>query len=182
MVEHEKKISSPGFKGVVILVCVYIGFRLLFYSFPGLKSLFFIRPVGSLISLFWGVGVFNGNEWVYETGGIKIILGELCSGTTFFCLLSAYVIMKYSSGGLSAWWIAACYPLSLVTNASRVLCSVYVSGYTMNQFSESTHSQIHLFVGVIVFSITTCLSWLRTLSISINLLRNPSRPWKRSSP
>jgi len=152
LIEYVKHKGPPSLlKSISLLTGVYALFRLVFYFYPKLKTLCFIHPTGKLVSLFWGMGKFYREEWVYEMGRMRVVLGELCSGTTFFSLLVAYMIMRYSVGRLSLWWIAASYPLSLFINAARVICSAYVSYPVIRYLPDHTHDHIHLAIGVIIF-------------------------------
>jgi len=146
--------SRSLFQGFTILIAVYAALRLLFFLVPALKSLLFIAPAGGLVALFWGGGSFIDGEWLYQAGGLQIRFGAVCSGTTFFSLLSAYTTMQWASGRRSAWWLAACYPLALAANAARVLCSIYMEAATAHLLSPQMLEHLHLLVGVAVFSTT----------------------------
>ncbi len=147
-------LSCSLFKELGVLVGVYAGFRMLFFFAPGLKGLLFIQPTGYLVEFFWGTGVLDRGEWIYQAGDLRIRFGELCSGTTFFSLLSAYTAMKCVTRRLSVEWLAACYPLTLLTNAARVLCSMYVYAYSAQRLSAEFNEYLHLALGVTVFALS----------------------------
>ncbi|CAK0779717.1 membrane hypothetical protein [Gammaproteobacteria bacterium] len=137
-----------------VLVGIYLVLRALFYVFPTLKTLFFIYPVGGLVSAFLGMGDFGHGEWLFMVGTTRVTLGGLCSGTTFFSLLMAYLGMRYQSGGLSAGWLVAGYPLALLTNASRVVCSIQVYAHGGRLMPLAMQEHIHEAIGVVVFATT----------------------------
>ena len=152
--DNFKQAKIPGFKDLAVLLTAYFCLRVLFVSIPVLKTWLFIQPAGGLVALFWGAGLFDGTAWIYEAGHFQVVLNASCSGTTFFSILAAYTLMKYLSGDISAWWLFASYPIALSANASRVLSSIYVYGYSPAWFSPNTHEALHIVVGVVIFALT----------------------------
>ena len=164
--DNPNRTHLPDLRQIGVLVGIYLALRTLFYAFPTLKTLFFIYPVGGLVSSFLGIGDFCNGEWIYRVGHTQVILGELCSGTTFFSLLVAYLGMRYQAGGLSAGWLVAGYPLALLANASRVVCSIQMYAHGLRSMPLSIQDHIHETIGVVVFATT-----LITLTLILE------RPW-----
>ena len=157
---------SSLFKMLAVLLLIYFISRVLFLSFPNLKTLFFIVPVGELVHAFFGSGEFNGVEWVFTADSTRYILGENCSGTTFFSLVLAYLGMRYQASRIPIWLLLCAYPVTLIANLARVLISVFVHGVTDAYLSSAWQDQLHLFTGIAVFVFTFLI-----LTLYINRVR-----------
>lgn len=82
--------QSRELRGIVLLVAVYFVVRLLLAQFSALK-LGFIFLSGLLVNGFIGGGAFSMGEWSFRLGHTAYVLGESCSGTTFFAMLFALI-------------------------------------------------------------------------------------------
>jgi len=146
-------VFIPNKQDIVWLCLSYFLLRLIFYYFAELKAPFFIYPSGQWVALFLNNGFFNGQEWIYTQQGMITIFDSQCSGTTFFCLILSYLFMRYKAKNLTIYWLLICYPLALITNASRILCSIYIYQYGQS-LSQEIHEYLHLFIGLILFLFT----------------------------
>ncbi|WP_185231052.1 archaeosortase/exosortase family protein [Teredinibacter franksiae] len=138
------------------LLAVYLGFRLFFKFIPDAK-LAFIYPSGVFVNAFLSGGEYSMGEWLFGGDSKTVyILGESCSGTTFFSMLFAY--MTYSVvKGYRWWWLLLVYPLSLMANTIRVISSIYahqlIKGSAISIYAE----YVHIACGVAAFLVTFIL-------------------------
>jgi exosortase K len=125
-----------------------------FQQIPILKSLF-IYPTGVLVNAFYGIGAYTGSEWVYNFNQTRFVLGESCSGTTFFCLLSAYLIYSIIVHKTSLAWLLLTYPITLTANTMRVLSSIYAHRFLVYANAEDYGDAVHVIMGSTTF--VSCL-------------------------
>ncbi len=141
--------------------------RLLFREVDELK-LAFIYPTGWLVHSFLSSGVFALGEWHFSlvstlagsTHGTRFILGESCSGTTFFCLLCAFFALRRATHGISGWWLIAAWPITLVANAIRVLSAIYLHKGLAIVGLEVWQASAHVITGTLTFlTLLLVVSW-----------------------
>ena len=135
---------------VGLLLLSYLVGRTVFQQVPQLKSLF-IYPTGEIVSAFYGIGTYINSEWIFNFGQTRFILGETCSGTTFFCLLCAYLIYSMIKHKTSFMWLFLAYPITIIANAMRVLSSIYVHRVLVHINADVFGEAIHVFTGTVTF-------------------------------
>ena len=138
------------------LLLSYFLLRLLFQQWPSLKQLF-IYPTGWLVSLFYNVGQFVGGEWLFHIGVTEFTLGDVCSGTTFFCLLCAFMIYRRVLVSQSLYWLLLAFPVTIIANAVRVVSSIEAHRFLVMIERVSVTSHVHALVGCMVFMATFIL-------------------------
>ncbi len=135
---------------IFTLLLVYFLSRFLFQQLTVLKSAF-IYPTGLIVEFFYGAGNYIQREWLFEFNGTQFVLGESCSGTTFFGLLIAYICFRVLTHKTSMIWLAFAYPLAIFANAMRVLSSIYAHNGLATIDGLHISSQVHVFTGAITF-------------------------------
>jgi exosortase K len=128
---------------VTALLFAYFILRILFQRLPEAKTLF-IYPTGLIVDVFYGTGSYIQPEWIYFMGKTQFILGDTCSGTTFFSLLFSYLIYRILTLKVSWFWLAAAFPVTLIANGMRVLSSMHAHNYLtalgLDQYGDSVHA------------------------------------------
>lgn len=128
---------------VSVLLFAYFILRILFQRLPEANTLF-IYPTGLIVDVFYGAGSYSQSEWIYFMGKTQFILGETCSGTTFFSLLFSYLIYRILTLKVSWLWLAAAFPVTLIANSMRVLSSMHAHNYLtvlgLDQHGDSVHA------------------------------------------
>ncbi len=135
---------------VVTLLVVYFLCRLLFQQLPMLKSVF-IYPTGLIVKAFYGSGKYMDAEWTYFLGNTQFTLGETCSGTTFFSLLFAFLVFKAFTCKTPAIWLLFVYPIVLLVNTMRVLCSIHIHVYLTGIGAQAYSDYVHVMTGTTTF-------------------------------
>ena len=148
------KIRKSSFFPPSLLLLAYLLLRILFQQIPDLKTLF-IYPTGVLVSVFFGTGEYTGSEWIYPFDQTQFVLGESCSGTTFFSLLSAYLIYAKAKHKTRLIWLWLAYPATVLANTMRVLSSIYAYGMLTQLNAQAYGDAIHAITGSVTF--LTCL-------------------------
>lgn len=142
---------SAGIPYIALLLC-YLLFRLIFRFIPEAK-LAFIYPSGVLVQSFFTSGSYHVDEWQFLFGETLFILGESCSGTTFFSMLIAYVIYSMFRG--DSWlWLLAVYPVTLIANTIRVISSIYAHNLATISGVAGFDEYIHIICGVSAFLVS----------------------------
>ncbi|MEJ2445721.1 MAG: archaeosortase/exosortase family protein, partial [Exilibacterium sp.] len=135
-------------------------FRLVFQQLPFVKVIF-IYPTGFLTNAFYGTGFYLNSEWVYFLDNTKFVLGESCSGTTFFSILVAYLIYAKIAYNISLLWLLFAYPITLISNSMRVLSSIYAHNVLASLKAQSYGDYIHVMTGTVTF--LSCLLLIAVL-------------------
>ena len=135
---------------IAALLLSYLGARTVFQQLPELKSLF-IYPTGVIVNSFYATGSHINSEWVYIFNQTKFVLGESCSGTTFFSLLISYLIYSRLKNNTPLFWLALTYPITLVANTMRVLSSIYAHQFLAHINAENYSDSIHVVTGTVTF-------------------------------
>lgn len=148
------KIRKSSFFPQAILLLAYLLLRSLFQQIPDLKTLF-IYPTGALVSVFFDKGEYTGSEWIYLFDQTQFVLGESCSGTTFFSLFCAYLIYAKARHKTQLIWLWLAYPVTVLANTMRVLSSIYASGMLTQLNAQAHGDAIHVLTGTVTF--LTCL-------------------------
>lgn len=144
--------SAVPITALAILLAVYFLLRLLFKYSLWLKINGFIVPTGAIVKSFLGYGYFTDiGEWIYDTNSTQFILGESCSGTTFFSLLTAYIAFRIQTSGASYLWLLAVLPITIIVNAMRVVSSIAVHNMVSHYNFSGIASFAHVASGVAVF-------------------------------
>lgn len=133
-----------------VLLLVYFLCRLFFQYTPDAKSIF-IYPTGLIVEAFYGTGNYIQSEWIYFVGKTKFILGDTCSGTTFFSLLFSYLIYRALTVDVSWLWLIAAFPATLVANSMRVLSSIHAHNYLAVLELEQYGDSVHVIAGTSTF-------------------------------
>lgn len=142
--------SMNRFIPLGILLFAYFLCRLFFQQFAIMK-VGFIFPTGVIVELFYGAGQFVNKEWLFGIENIQFVLGESCSGTTFFSLLFAYIIYRIKTQNIPYFWLFLAYPIAIIANAMRVLSSIYAHNF-LSAFNVSTVlDEAHVITGVVAF-------------------------------
>jgi exosortase/archaeosortase family protein len=135
---------------LLILFAVYFFGRLFFQQLTLMKTAF-IYPTGLIVESFYGAGNYTNKEWLFGFKGTQFILGESCSGTTFFSLLIAYICFRTLTHKTPLIWLAFAYPIAIFANAMRVLSSIYAHNGLATFNGLHLSSQLHVFTGAITF-------------------------------
>lgn len=170
------KIRKSSLFPQSLLLLAYLFFRILFQQIPDLKTLF-IYPTGLLVSIFFGAGEYTSSEWIYLFDQTRFVLGESCSGTTFFSLLCGYLIYAKARHKTPLTWLWLAYPATLLANTMRVLSSIYASGMLTQLNAEAHGDAIHVLTGTVTFLtslLATALFIERTGKHSIHAKANSS--------
>jgi len=133
-----------------VLLLSYLGLRLIFQQLTMLK-LGFIYPTGLLVSGFYDAGVFSGQGWSFFIGSTEFVLSESCSGTTFFCLLMAFMCFRVQTKTASYWWLLAVYPIAILANTIRVVSSMEAHRFLVLVNQADITDPVHTLVGSMVF-------------------------------
>ena len=149
MIKSENS-ATDRFSPLVILLITYFLCRLLFQQFTIMK-VGFIFPTGIIVEIFYGTGEFINKEWLFGIEQTRFVLGESCSGTTFFSLLFAYILYRIKTQNIPYFWLFLIYPVAIIANAMRVLSSIYAHN-TLSAFNVSKFSnEAHVITGAIAF-------------------------------
>lgn len=170
------RIRTNAFFPQSLLLLAYLLLRTLFQQIPDLKTLF-IYPTGVLVSVFFGTGEYTGSEWIYLFDQTQFVLGDSCSGTTFFSLLCAYLIYAKARYKTPLTWLWLAYPATVLANTMRVLSSIYASGMLTQLNAEAYGDAIHTITGTVTFLsclLATALFIERTGKHSIHAKANSS--------
>jgi len=111
----------------------------------------FIFPTGLIVELFYGVGEYIGREWLFGIENTQFVLGESCSGTTFFSLLIAYIAFRIKTHQTSIIWFLLAYPIALIANAMRVLSSIYAHNTLALLNGHEFSDHVHVITGAVAF-------------------------------
>ncbi|MGI9326239.1 MAG: hypothetical protein ACR2PZ_13540 [Pseudomonadales bacterium] len=141
---------KAGIAPLVLLAIVYAGCRLLFQQFVILKT-GFIYPSGWLVSLFYGTGNYAHPDWVYHLDHTRFVLGETCSGTTFFSLLLAYTALRIHTHRIRWYWLLLAFPLALLANSMRVLSAISAERLLSQMGMVGIGDAVHVVVGAMTF-------------------------------
>lgn len=145
-----ERSSRAAIMPMVTLLAVYFLCRLLFQRFAELKTAF-IYPTGYLLHLFYDAGEYARHEWHFVVDGTRFIVGDVCSGTTFFCLLLAYVCCRLHTRTAHWAWLLPLYPVAITANAMRVQSSFYT--YQALSFTgyQGFNEFVHVVTGTVTF-------------------------------
>jgi len=146
----EYRSRGAKFFPFVILLSVYFLCRLFFQQLPMMKTAF-IFPTGLIVDSFYGAGGYSAGEWLFNSEQTLFVLGESCSGTTFFSLLAAYIAFRIATHQTSWLWLVYAYPLTLMANSMRVLSSIYAHNSLVVFNAGQFAGPIHVFTGVVAF-------------------------------
>lgn len=135
---------------VIFLLSTYLVIRIVFQQVSTLK-LVFIYPTGVLIKSFFGNGQYINQEWHLVLNQTQFVLGESCSGTTFFSLLCAYLTYLILKRRASLVWLLLAYPITLIANAMRVTSSIYIHNILNEADVSGYHEAVHIFTGTATF-------------------------------
>lgn len=145
---------NNGFTGsflpLGILLVIYFFCRLFFQQLTIMK-VGFIFPTGVIVEMFYGAGEFINNEWLFGIENTQFVLGESCSGTTFFSLLFAYIVYRIKTQSIAYVWLFLSYPIAIIANAMRVLSSIYAHNFLSNFNAFNFLEEAHVATGVIAF-------------------------------
>ena len=140
----------PSRSPLLWLLVTYALLRILFYQWPQIKAAF-IYPTGLLVNLMGFAGEYAFDEWSYRFQTVRFTLGELCSGTTFFCLVMAFLVYQWRSQRVSPIWFVVAYPLTIVANAIRVGSSMILYLLLDSMQLSYLNEPFHLACGVVTF-------------------------------
>ena len=152
-----KKIVSPVLVAPSALLLSYFVARSLFRFLPFLKQAF-IYPTGLLVNSMGTPGEYSGGEWLYDHAHVRFVLGESCSGTTFFCLLLAFLVYHRVTGSLSSLALLLAFPVALLANAIRVSTSMLLYQVLDQLNLSQLQDTLHILTGVISF-LGVLLTW-----------------------
>ena len=141
-------LSQP--LAIAALFFSYFICRVFFQQLTVAKSAF-IFPTGIIVEWFYDAGSYIGGEWIYEIGSTQFILGESCSGTTFFSLLVAYFIYRSLTLNSSYVWLLLAYPITIFANAMRVLSSISAHNLLAVLDASAYRDEVHAITGAIAF-------------------------------
>jgi len=147
--------KAQTIKPLLVLLLTYFLLRLFFQQLVMAKS-WFIYPSGLVVNLFHGAGEYLNHEWLFAINRTNYILGEPCSGTTFFSLLLAYLVYRHITHKASLVWLPLAYPIAIFANAMRVLSSMHAHDSLTHINATALGSELHVAMGVIAF----CSSFL----------------------
>ncbi|WP_113953143.1 hypothetical protein [Arenicella xantha] len=142
------------------LLLTYFLLRLFFQQYVAAKS-WFIFPSGMVVNWFNGTGIYIHSEWVFNVDGTRFVLGAPCSGTTFFSLLSAYVVYRLLTHKISVSWLLLVYPIAIAVNSMRVLSSIPAHNALVHLNLTSLSTNVHVITGTVTFA--TCFLLLAYL-------------------
>ncbi len=147
---REYGLRRPAILPFVILLSVYFLCRLVFQQLSVIKT-GFIFPTGLLVEMFYGTGDYTTGEWLFNREQTRFVLGESCSGTTFFSLLLAYIAFRINTHRTSLLWLAYAYPITLIANAMRVLSSNYAHNVLGHFGAGRFADHAHVMTGAVAF-------------------------------
>jgi len=150
LAKHGLFWGAPRVYPLLLLLLAYFLCRLFFQQFEIAKTAF-IFPTGLFVEMFYGAGEYVGREWLFSIDRTQFVLGESCSGTTFFSLLAAYVVFRMKTHGTSFVWLLLAYPLALVANTMRVLSSIYAHETLALFDGHALDVYVHVVVGAMAF-------------------------------
>ena len=156
--------TRTSFSALIWLLAVYFLFRVLFSQWPDLKEAF-IYPTGILVNLSGLSGEYAQGEWRYQFQTVRFILGELCSGTTFFSLVTAYLIYQWRLRYIGLSWLALAYPVTILANAIRVTASMILYLLLDSMQLTDLNEPLHIVCGVVTF-LTTLLALAYLIDIT----------------
>ena len=145
---------------VLALISSYGVLRFIFQHWESSKQAF-IYPVGYFIQSYFGRGFYTGEQWLFDVGGMPFTLSTQCSGTTFFSLITAFVIYKSLHNTRLVPLLLVAYPLALVANVVRVTSLIIthrlLDQLKLTQFNDAAH----VLIGTVSFlSILLIFVWL----------------------
>ena len=133
-----------------VLFLIYLLLRFTFQQLTLLKQAF-IYPTGKIIDSLYFSGEYIHGEWIYYLINTKFILGESCSGTTFFSLITAYLTFLIVKENISKKWLILTFPITILANTIRVISSMYAHQFTVSIKQAHLSDLVHVAVGVITF-------------------------------
>ena len=139
-----------GLREIFFLCMVYFLCRLFFQQLSYMK-LGFIYPTGVIVEWFYGMGEYINGEWLFGINQTQFVLGESCSGTTFFSLLIAYIALHISTHQTALIWLVLAFPITILANSMRVLSSIYAHNISTLLNIEMYRDEIHVVAGAIAF-------------------------------
>ncbi|MCP4333595.1 MAG: hypothetical protein GY785_13140 [Gammaproteobacteria bacterium] len=143
-------LPDPKINALLILLFVYFLCRLFFQQLVVAKTAF-IFPTGVLVGWFYGGGEYINREWLFGINETRFILGETCSGTTFFSLLVAYIVYRIKAHASSCIWLIWAYPIAIAANAMRVLSSIYAHNILTIFNTQAITDEVHVVTGATAF-------------------------------
>lgn len=135
---------------IATLFIVYFLCRLFFQQIT-IAKIGFIFPTGVIVEMFYGAGEFIKKEWLFRIEHTQFVLGESCSGTTFFSLLIAYIAYRIKTHKTPLIWLLLAYPIAIIANAMRVLSSIYAYNISAILNVSSFRDEVHVITGSIAF-------------------------------
>ncbi|MFQ3244261.1 MAG: exosortase/archaeosortase family protein [Arenicella sp.] len=149
---HQQQFALPLFA----LLITYFLLRVLFKQYIEAKT-WFIYPSGVVVNWFKGSGEYLNYEWVFGIQSTRFVLGEPCSGTTFFSLLIAYIVYRILTHRASLMWLLLAYPIAIAANSMRVLSSISAHNSLAYLNALKFTSEVHVITGTIAFSVSFLL-------------------------
>ncbi|MCP4471235.1 MAG: hypothetical protein GY815_11210 [Gammaproteobacteria bacterium] len=134
----------------ILLLLVFFACRLLFQQLVFLKSAF-IYPTGLVLEQYIGFGFYDGQQWLFRPGATRFLLGETCSGTTFFSLLVAYLVYRLHTRKKLLIWLSLAYPVALFANSMRVLSAIHAHQFLTFFDADHLAVELHVVTGSIAF-------------------------------
>lgn len=148
--------QQPFFLPVFALLLTYFLLRVFFKQYVVAKT-WFIYPSGVIVNWFNGSGEYLSQEWVFGIQSTRFVLGEPCSGTTFFSLLLAYIVYRTLTHRTPLIWLLLAYPIAIAANSMRVLSSITAHNTLAYLNALTVTSEVHVITGTIAFSISFLL-------------------------
>lgn len=153
--EHLQELAPRSIRReLIIMVFVYALLAFVFYLLPSLELLLFVQPTG-MISAFFSGGVITHHSdwsWSFIIQGLFIQVDQTCSGTNFFCLMTAFFLsrpFKNSRQFLILLFLA--YPLTIFANICRVLGTTHLHLVIAPFLPARFYSGLHLGLGIMIF-------------------------------
>lgn len=135
---------------ILALLTSYLGLRVVFHQWEATKQCF-VYPVGYLVKLFYGQGVYTGLEWRFSVGEVPFTLSTQCSGTTFFSLLTAFILYKATQRPYWLRYLLLAYPLALFANSARIISVILTHKVLGHLHAEHLSDAAHVLVGAVTF-------------------------------
>lgn len=111
----------------------------------------FIWPTGVFVDGLLNNGFYLDKQWLFNFGETRFVLGESCSGTTFYSLLVAYIAYRIRTHRISVAWLLLAYPVAIVANAIRVSSSIYIYEILQLFDNHAFSDALHVLVGSVTF-------------------------------
>jgi hypothetical protein len=163
-------MSCPVARGLAA-ACVAGGLLLAFKTFPASGLLLFCAPAAWLSSQWLGVSMLPLTDgFRLDCPLLKVDVTLACSGTTFFTLLFALLLLNPShvrrggatpdpsrpSGGVrlaaALKSLAFAYAITLAANTARIALGWHAAVWARTTLPPSFHPGVHLAVGLVIFS------------------------------